>query len=180
MKALLGSILVLSLVAGTPEAQPIAPLREGDVIRDWRPGSRARLTIASVRVDSLFLLGPESDTIRVPMASLDEVSRYVGPRTRREGAARGAFVGLLVGGAAGGVHWTIAQKTRRQTSPTPFTKKDDLALVEGVILAGAGAGVGALIGIISPGEKWEKVPLASMRLTATPNGHAALQLSFHF
>ena len=102
--------------------------------------------------------------------------------TGRQSRGHGAWIGALVGGASG----AIAVLATPEKPCNPNVAFGCLRIISkgagATMLAGLGAGVGALIGLaIPPGEKWTAVP-TELRVSVTPTlkGDVQVSLSFAF
>ena len=90
-----------------------------------------------------------------------EVSEW-GPRAL--GALRGAGIGLAVGVAAGAI---LGATTFDEGSDCYFVcSREDAALLGAVVIGVPATAVGALVGVLVPGERW--VPAEGVRVGLTP------------
>ena len=137
------------------------PTRQATVAAD--SGARVRITIdkpkrshvgtlVSADADSLRFTTDTGGLVAIPTAS---VTRFERSRGRRSNAGKGALIGGLSVGAAGLIIGIGAAADN--SSWGLDVGVEDVALVT-LITGAAGAGLGALIGAVSKGERWE--PLA--------------------
>ena len=138
------------------------PTRQATVAAD--SGSRVRITVdkpskhswvgtlVSADADSLRFTTDTGGLVAIPTAS---VTRFERSRGRRSNAGKGALIGGLSVGAAGLIIGIGAAADN--SSWGLDVGVEDVALVT-LITGAAGAGLGALIGAASKGERWE--PLA--------------------
>ena len=82
------------------------------------------------------------------------------PRSRARGAGRGALWGGLVGGLIGGVALAADDCYTNSAFLCPSSRMEGF-LIGGAVIGGLGAGVGALIGVLAPGERWTPVSQGS-------------------
>ena len=154
-------------------------------------GSRVRLEAAAVSPEPLvgtivtqdqttleLQVADQEDPIVVPRDAITKMEMSTGRRSR----GHGAWIGALVGGASG----AIAVLATPEKPCNPNVAFGCLRIISkgagATLLAGLGAGVGALIGLaIPPGEKWTAVP-TELRVSVTPTlkGDVQISLSFAF
>ncbi len=184
MRRLLLSCLLLSPCLQLPHLlygqEGRAPLQPGDRIRVYAPSEyqdRVVGSIWSMERDAILVKNETNITwcIAYPTITRLEVSRG-----RRSGAS-GALRGLLIGGGAGTLVGLVAVLST--------CNKDDADPLECgyawdgfAIVASIGALLGTTLGALSPGERWEGVPLERLRLQplATPDGRFGLAASVRF
>ncbi len=167
------SLLVAWLQVSVPPSSPVPqPIPQAD------SGSRVRITVHKPEKHSLVgtLVSADADSLRfttdtggvvaVPVAS---VSRLERSRGRRSNAGRGALTFGLIGGAAGLV-LGIAAAADNTGWGIDFGPE---AVVGATVLMGAtGAGLGALIGAASKGERWEPVTAPGRAANRTSQGRS--------
>ena len=126
------------------------------------------------------------DTLALSLDELDrlEVSRKSGRRT-----GRGALIGVGVGSVAG---LALGLATWKECHPEPngfFTGLDCMyhpgsAIEQGfmgaAVLGIVGAGIGAIAGSMTHGDKWEEVPRALMLMQRLPEGRLGVGLAISF
>lgn len=88
------------------------------------------------------------------------IERYEGSRGH---AGTGALIGLAIGVGAG----VLAGTTAHQESQF-FTVSSGEAVLIGTLVAGAGAGIGALFGALVRSDQWRKIPVEEKRPTSQP------------
>lgn len=117
----------------------------------------ARFTARLLEADSenLLLRTDEPEFPQPQTVALDRIERLqlARPRSRGEGARHGAFVGTVTGVAFGAfpLVWALV-------SDEPYA---ELGYISAGLLVGLGAGAGALIGVMAPGEEWITVRIES-------------------
>ncbi|HUP20679.1 MAG TPA: hypothetical protein VM778_12100, partial [Gemmatimonadota bacterium] len=97
------------------------------------------------------------------ISDLTRLDRGV-PRSSWRGAGRGTLWGVLIGGLAGAGLGSV-QETDCFLCPS---SKAEGAMIGSIVLGGAGAVVGALVGAAWPGTRWESVPLPRPSDAAAP------------
>lgn len=175
--AALVAALAASLPAGVrAQATPVADL-VGDRVRLTTSASSRVMVgeVASVTADSLMLLDRSGATSPVAVADIVGLERSLG-RTNRtlRGMAWGAGVGFAAGGAGGAA---LMGATCGSCDP-----KYGAAFAVGGVLGAAGGGlVGAMIGAVSSGERWESLEIRAgglsislLHLMPYSGGEAAL------
>jgi hypothetical protein len=122
----------------------------------------------------------KTDTLTLLVAAIDQLD------VRQPGGhqtGRGALFGLGIGAAAGLVIGIVAYKP---CPPNGLCIMQPSSSVEsgmmGALAFGSlGAGVGAIIGSLTPGETWKELPLqASASLRPLPQERVVLSLSLSF
>jgi hypothetical protein len=95
----------------------------------------------------------------IAMSDVLQLDRKV-PRTRGQGAARGALWGVIIGGVTGAFLGAIEEPCNpsRGFCIGPESRAEGL-LLGGAVLGALGAGVGALVGTAWPGSRWEPTAL---------------------
>jgi hypothetical protein len=168
--------LLLGLLAGLPlvgAAQAASALATGARVRvkaigspgAWVQGELVRLTSDSVSI----LVADNADAVHLPRSSLAQVQVSQGIHAR---TGHGALLGLGIGAGIGlGIGLTAAA-TRCTTAFCEIHVGPDDVLALTAIFGGAGAGIGALIGAVSHGERWQRVdwPRVAARLRPALHG----------
>lgn len=151
----LGLLALVPIVPGTPLlAQEGDGLQPDDRIRLYPAEPGAEMSIhrfRSVRRDTLFLRGHgENATVSLHLSAVRRLEVSRGEPSR----AASTVIGAAAGGAVGAVVGAIVGSGIR-----------DMPRWQGPLMAGgAGAVVGGVVGYIAgSGERWERVPLLSLR-----------------
>jgi hypothetical protein len=123
-----------------------------------------------------------TDTLALPVAAIDrlEVSRGGGNH-----AKSGALVGFGVGTAAGLVVGSMISKECRPADSWQCTWATDFSgmytIGYGLLMGAIGAGAGAIVGSMIPGDRWEDMPLhARMSVQRLPERRLGLGVSTSF
>jgi hypothetical protein len=168
--------LLLALLAGLPlvgAAQAGSPLAPGARVRVKAMGSRAAWVqgeLVGLTSDLVSIrVADSADTVHLPRSTLAQVQVSQGIHTR---TGHGALLGLGIGAGIGlGIGLTAAA-TRCTTAFCEIHVGPEDVLALTAIFGGAGAGIGALIGAVSHGERWQRVdwPRVVGRLGPTLGG----------
>jgi hypothetical protein len=177
---LLAAVLVLALPLGLAAAQeaasPAPPLVSGARVRVHAHrifiGTLVTLDTATLVLQDDALL----DTLRVPVGSIGRLEVSTG---QRSGAGRGAEIGLIAGASAGAIIGlaVIITESIAMSSPVLWEGCPRDAIVcfgpeaiflSAAVLGAAGAGLGALIGALSPIDRWEQVPVRPVEIGIVP------------
>ncbi len=173
------SIIPLAVLAFAPltrvTAQELPPVKPGDRVRVTAPDLGIRkqaATFEAWRGDTLVIVADSSMNFPLAFVTRLEVGR------NRQYAGRGAVIGLALGGVGGGVLLGVA------CANDSFTQHATVgcAVLGAVVFGAGGVLIGALIGAISTGTRWEEVPLDRLRVTVAPqrDGRFRLGLSVRF
>lgn len=171
----------------------VAPVAQGQSITDLSPGARVRVaeqgtralvgTVTAVRGDTLLMLaGGEVHVLPIsPMLSL-QVSRGRPPRVASmlEGGAIGLLAGAIGGAASLAISsLVIPDSCDREGDGLLCLSAGEWALVGVAIGAPVGGASGAVVGLISPRERWRRVESAGNvpRLTVH-TGTGGLRIGF--
>lgn len=164
-------------LAGQDASDPsLVPL--GVRVRVSAPAVQARAIVGvleGLRRDSLVLRDAAGEgRLAVPLGAVDGLAVS---RGRHHHVGRGVFIGALAGAVGGSIAALAA------CHANPCDEYTGLA-VFGLGAAGAlgGMGLGAVVGALVPGERWEDVPLDRLRVgfTAPPRPSVGLGLSLPF
>ena len=126
-------------------------------------GSRVRITVGKTKqvgalvsadADSLRFITDTSGLVAIPTVS---VTRFERSRGRRSNAGQGALIGGVTGGAMG-LLGGIAAEAESSGSWGIDIGPEGIALAT-LFFGATGAGLGALIGAASKGEKWEPLTI---------------------
>ncbi|MEP7226885.1 MAG: hypothetical protein ABI785_05960 [Gemmatimonadales bacterium] len=167
--------VVLGLLAGLPlvgAAQAGSALAPGARVRVKAIGSRGPWVqgeLVNLTSDSVSIRVAEgADTVRLPRSTVAQVqvSRGIHART-----GHGALLGLGIGAGAG-LLLGVAAAAEGCTGFCEINIGPEEVLAVTALLGGAGAGIGALIGAVSHGERWQRVdwPRVAGRLAPTVHG----------
>ncbi len=157
------------------------------------PGSRIRVSAPTVSSRPIVgeVVAVHSDTLvidasawvrgRTQWERLEEAEIPLGSLTRLEvsqgkksNVGKGALIGGLVGAGVGlALGLAASAEDSEGFAPVGPEGAGDVLGVS-AIMGGLGAGIGALIGAISPGERWKEVPLDRLRIDVTPVASGAL------
>ena len=123
-----------------------------------------------------------TDTLALPVAAIDrlEVSRGGGSH-----AKSGALIGFGVGAVAGLVVASVTYQECRPADSWQCTWAADFTGLQtlgyGVLFGAIGAGAGAIVGSMIPGNRWEDMPLhARMSVQPLPDRRLGLGVSTSF
>lgn len=148
-------LAVLLLGSGTPvSAQPA--LHAGDVVKLSATAVSGRFTVASLTADGLAVRDSAGVVTEVPIASLKRVSVHRGRRSAGRGFLRGAALGGGIGAGSGVIMGLASGDDDAQYTFFALTAEEK-AVLGAIVLGGAGAVVGGLIGALAPGDRWERV-----------------------
>lgn len=166
-------IWTLTLLTAAPVlAQDAPPLPPGAEVRVRSPVASGRFVVHDHRVATLMLRDSAGVLVHVPIASVTKLSVLRGRRSAGASAVRGAGIGLLFGAGTGFLYGYVA-------GGEPLGRRG-FGLVMGTLGGGIGIGAGAVIGAISRGEKWETVPLNTIRAGPSTDGGMTLVLGIRF
>ncbi len=173
---LVAILAFVPLTSATAQEPP--SVKVGDRVRVTAPDLRRREgTVQLLTTDSL-VMRPEYGAphrLAIPLASITslELSTPGGSR-----AGQGALIGLALGGVGGAFAAAAACPSDQ------FLKASAGACAIGgaVIVGAGGALVGAIVGAMITGTRWEEVPLDQLRVSFGPqrNGRFGLGLSMRF
>jgi hypothetical protein len=176
--------LLLGLLAGLPlvsAAQAGSPLAPGARVRVRATGSRAPWVhgdLVSLTSDSVSIrVANGADTVHLPRSTLAQVQVSQGIHAR---TGRGALLGLTIG-AGTGLVLGLAAAADRCTGFCEIDVGPEDVLALAALLGGVGTGIGALIGAVSHGERWQRVDWTRVagRLGPTLRGRM-LRITFQF
>ncbi len=150
--------LALSLAAGPTQAQGLSELSPGTRVRVTSTSPELRRKVATVvaadsaRLAVTYWSGTRRDTIALDSTS---VSTLEVSRGRRRDVARGATMGLLGGIVSGVVMGALVDTCDANTFC--FEPSMGEMVVGGAVV---GLGVGSLVSLLAPRERWERWPRA--------------------
>ena len=168
------NLLICLLIAAAPAAAAGQTIKPGTHVRastDRYP--RLEGTLRSVTIDSIVV-----DTVRLPISSISQLQ----VRHRRGNAGKGALIGGITLGVASG----IAGAAGCAGSSGSFIDCSDRVpaafLTGGFLGFAVGAGIGAVIGAFVKTDRWERVAVGRLLVSAAPgrNGPLTLGVSLSF
>ena len=173
---------LLTLACTAPAAAQAAasassPVRPGAEVRVASPTTSGQFVVDEMDSEILTLRDSSGATLRVPLASLTRLSVSHGRRSAGAGALRGAFLGFAGGAVSGIILGYVAGD-----DPEGFVAftAEQKAGAYGLLL-GVGSGlVGMVVGLASPGERWESVPLERVRAGVARDGGLAVGYTIRF
>ena len=166
---LLATVVPVALTAQTPTLLPGSRLR----VNAPGYGSKITGTLMSQTPDTIEVAEAGAVLRRIPWTSVREVRASTG-KSHGAGAAKGAMIGAIAGGAVAGVSLL-------------FISSDNGSYYDfsGSVFVAMGAAVGAEWGVVIGGiigaEKWQRVYSAPLRISVAPLlGPAAIGISARF
>ena len=181
---LMVTALAAPAVGAEDPTNPLLTLAPGDRVRVEVLGNRETLTatIESVTADELVLKSMgAAQPLRLSLGQLDHLEVARGSRTQWR---KGAVIGLIPGAVLGGLAGALIQCDPYASECNPdATLAAAGGLAGAIILGGATATVGALIGLAFKTERWVTVhegkTQASLTLAPTVGGmRVGLSVSF--
>ncbi len=180
---LVAILAFVPLASATAQEPP--PVKVGDRVRVTAPDVRSAGIVQLLTTDSLvmhpeyvFVMRPENvapNRLAIPLASVTrlELSMPAGSQ-----AGQGALYGLAIGVFGGSVVGFAACEGNDFFVDVAST----CALAGAVILGAGGALVGAILGAMISGTRWEEVPLDQLRVSFGPqrDGRLGFGLSVRF
>ncbi len=159
---LVAILAFVPLASATAQEPP--PVKVGDRVRVTAPDLRRREgTVQLLTTDSL-VMRPEYGAphrLAIPLASVTRLEVTMPPGSR---AGKGALIGLGVAGLGGAVLVGAACASDQLLKDSA----GGCAILGAVIFGSGGALVGAIIGAMITGTRWEEVPLDRLRLQVAP------------
>ncbi|HSK19537.1 MAG TPA: hypothetical protein VK912_10360 [Longimicrobiales bacterium] len=169
---------VLTLLCAAPGlAQTVPPLTPGAEVRVNSPSVSGRYVVDGHNPETLSLRDSVGGIVHVPMATVTELSVSRGARPAGARALRGAGFGLLIGAGSGAV---IGFASGDDPGGFISFTAEEKALMAGTLMGGAGAVVGAVVGLLSRGEQWAAVPLNSIRGGPSVDGGVTIGYAIRF
>ena len=150
--------LAVPVAGADDETSPLSTLAPGDRVRAEVLGNRETLTatIESVTADELILRSTgRGQPLRLSLGQLDRLEVARGSRSQwRKGAVIGLIPGAVLGGLAGAL--ISCDPYASECNPDP-TLAAAGGLAGALIVGGATATVGGLIGLAFKTDRWVKV-----------------------
>ncbi len=185
---LVAILAFVPLTSATAQEPP--PVKVGDRVRVTAPDLRRREgTVQLLTTDSLVMrpeYGAPNRLVRRPeygapnrlAIPINSVTRLELSTPGGSRAGQGALIGLALGGVGGGGLLGAA------CASDPWFQDDAgaCAIAGAVVFGAGGALVGAIIGAMITGTRWEEVPLERLRLQVAPqrDGRFGLGASVRF
>ena len=166
MVTLAAAVLAATAVA-VADTPPSGVVATGEKVRVTTAAGLVDKTGVVMQADARSLtvsLGPGKPPVRIPLASVKKLEVARGRRTAaKEGAISGGLVGLVLGVLAVHTvsHALCENATDCDASPQGY------GIGAGAFAAG-GAGLGALVGLAIKTDRWERVPVDSLRMAIGP------------
>jgi hypothetical protein len=180
-RLLIPTLLTLACTAPAA-AQAAAPasshVRPGAEVRVASPTASGRFVVHELDSEILTLRDSSGAALRVPLASVTMLSVSHGRRSAGAGALRGAGLGFA-GGAVSGIILGFVAGDDPPQQWFAFTAEEK-ALAYGLLLGGGSGLVGMVVGLASPGEQWESVPLERVRAGVARDGGLAVGYTIRF
>ncbi len=180
---LVAILAFVPLASATAQEPP--PVKVGDRVRVTAPDVRSAGIVQLLTTDSLvmhpeyvFVMRPENvapNRLAIPLASVTrlELSTPGGSR-----AGQGALIGLGIAGLGGAALLGAGCASDQLTEDAAGR----CAAIGFGVFGASGALVGAIVGSMITGGRWEEVPLDRLRLQVAPqrDGRFGLGLSVRF
>ena len=168
-----GSAVVSTIPAGAQSPQSVGSIATGTRVRITAPAAltpaRQAGRLLGLHADSLDLLPDGAESSRtIPLS--DVVGAEVS-RRRHRATGTGVLIGVLAGGATGGV---IGAATYQESKPSELIDpigRSASSAVGGVLGAVVGGVIGAFVGHAHQSDDWTKVPVVQRAATllSAPN-----------
>jgi hypothetical protein len=174
----------LLAVAPAVQGQPTADLPAGTRVRVSEPAAgRLVGTVTEVRRDTLLVLA-RGEVHAVPISSIRTIQVSRGRPPRLASALEGGAIGLLTGAIGGAASLAIPSllvpdACDREGDGVLCFSTGEWALVGVAIGAPLGAASGALVGLLSPRERWRRLePAANVPRISVQSGTGGLRIGF--
>jgi hypothetical protein len=149
-------------------------------------GLRVRITTSASRQPRWVgtLISVDNDSVRLMSAGgrqrvalpITRIVRAERSRGRRSNAGRGAMIGALVGGGAGFILGLLASGEQDSF----YEIGADEVIVAMAFLGAAGAGIGALVGAVTPRDQWEPLTLPGQMNREISDGRTLARFVIRF
>lgn len=174
-------LLVLASLLGSSAALGQAvqlSIPQGARVRVIANDARGILRFEGQRADTLVLRHSETDAALVlPLSTVQRLSVSGGRRSAGAGALRGLGIGLGIGVAGGAIVGALSPVN--EDAFIEVSRGESVAF-GAILFGGLGAALGTLAGLSNPGEKWERVDLRRLRVSAGAGGGGSVGVSFTF
>ena len=151
--SLVTALLQVSTTQAPSSRQPTVEADSGSRVRITVGKTKHVGTLVSADPDSLRFTTDTSGLVAIPTVSVTRLERS---RGRRSNAGQGALIGGVIGGAMGLIGGIGAEADNSDWGIEIGAKGIALATL---FFGATGAGLGALIGAASKGEKWEPLTI---------------------
>jgi len=178
--ARVGLLILASLLGSSAALGQAAQLSipQGARVRVIANDARGILRFEGLRADTLVLRYPDTDgPLLLPVGTVQRLSVSGGRRSAGAGALRGLGIGLGVGVAGGAV---IGALSPVNEDAFIEVSRGESVVIGAILFGGIGAVIGTLAGVSKPGEKWERVDLQRLRVSAGAGGGGSVGVSFTF
>jgi hypothetical protein len=182
MRIVAVTVAVILLSTPLAYAQPDSELQAGKRLRIKSGDSLTEYVLERITADSLIVSGRNNDGMR--QIAFDQVQRVDVrvPRSAGRGALRGAVFGGMIGAVIGGSYaistWDEVDADCGRFTPLCSNSASALRFAGYVAVFGMpGMLVGAVVGGISPGERWQPVNLPG-RFSMSVGGDRTLFIQY--
>jgi hypothetical protein len=171
-------LLATSRVYATPQTE----LQAGNRLRIKMSDSSKEYVLGRVSGDTLVVSSRNDDGMkRIAFDQVQRVDVRV-PRSTGRGALRGALIGGMIGAGIGGVYaiatWDEVNADCGDFTPICSNGASGLRFVGSAAVFGIpGILVGAVVGAVAPGERWQSVNLPG-NLTMGLGRHRQLSIQY--
>jgi hypothetical protein len=176
MRSLLLALVIVFVSAAVTAGKEL-PLKAGDRVRIKAPGLEGIFVVENLEPGVLWMRDPGG--IMPQRVRVEDISSLaIGvANTPLRGASQGAVFGAGAGFIIGMIVGLVAGDD--ESGSELSMDKGQAAMVLGGVLCAGGAFIGAIIGAIKPGERWESVPLdAQLDASAARNGTLKVGIAF--
>jgi hypothetical protein len=173
-------LLLASLLSATAAlAQGVPPsIPEGARVRVYSTGARGIMEYHGLRADTLALRSFDTrGDLLLPISTIQGLYVSRGARSRPAAAFRGLSIGFAIGGALGAATGLFGDA---QATGFEAVSRSERVVIGAVAVGALGAAIGTVVGVSRPGERWERVDLQRLRVSAGARGGRSVGLSFAF
>ena len=158
---------VLAAAVAVADTAPSGVVATGEKVRVTTAAGLDDKTGVVMQADARSLtvsLGRGKPPVQIPLASVKKLEVARGRRTAaKEGAISGGLVGVVLGALA--IHTVSHALCESATDCNASPQAYGMGI--GTFAAG-GAGLGALVGLAIKTDRWERVPVDSLRMAIGP------------